>query len=133
MDTYLCQQIYIYIYIYCRSKKITSGTLSHWLMPYKPKKITSATSGTLSHWLMPYKVGRGKVSFQCGTLQAKKDYKCNTWSWGKNCSYIYIEKSFGFLILWSENQDPQKSTALSDPFLFLPQKPVKKNDSSWVQ
>ena len=36
---------YIYIYIYCRSKKITSGTLSHWLMPYKPKKITSATLG----------------------------------------------------------------------------------------
>ena len=42
--------------------------------------IKGQTSGTLSHWLMPYKVERGKVSFQCGTLQVKKDYKCNTWS-----------------------------------------------------
>ena len=37
-------------------------------------------SGTLSHWLVPYKEERGKVSFQCGTLKPKKDYKCNTWS-----------------------------------------------------
>ena len=37
-------------------------------------------SGTLFHWLMPYKEERGKVSFQCGTLKPKKDYKCNTWS-----------------------------------------------------
>ena len=25
------------------------------------------TSGTLSHWFMPYKVEGGKSSFQCGT------------------------------------------------------------------
>ena len=61
----------------------TSGTLSHWLMPYKVKRgnvsfqcgtlsqkrlqvqhlvLKNQTSGTLSHWLMPYKVERGKVS-----------------------------------------------------------------------
>ena len=29
------------------------------------------TSGTLSHWFMPYKVEGGKSSFQCGTKEFK--------------------------------------------------------------
>ena len=33
-----------------------------------------------NHWFMLYKVARGRLSFQCGTLQAKNDYKCKTWS-----------------------------------------------------
>ena len=41
---------------------------------------SNQASGTLSHWLMPYKEERGKMSFQYGTLKPKKDYKCNTWS-----------------------------------------------------
>ena len=62
----------------------------------KPKMTTSATLGLgkncphskritklvvlFNHWFMPYKVAKGRLSFQCGTLQAKNDYKCNTWS-----------------------------------------------------
>ena len=45
-----------------------------------PMALIPLASGTLSHWLMPYKEERGKVYFQCGTLKLKKDYKCNTWS-----------------------------------------------------
>ena len=33
-----------------------------------------------NHWFIPYKVERGRLFFRCGTLQAKNDYKCNTWS-----------------------------------------------------
>ena len=31
------------------------------------KVVWTQTSGTLSHWFMPYKVEGGKPSFQCGT------------------------------------------------------------------
>ena len=34
-------------------------------MPYKVE--VNQTSGTLSHWFMPYKVEEGKSSFQCET------------------------------------------------------------------
>ena len=30
--------------------------------------------------VIPYMAWRGRLSFQCGTLQVKNDYKCNTWS-----------------------------------------------------
>ena len=52
----------------------------------KLKMTTSATfgldqtSGTLSPLVIPYMAWRGRFSFQCGTLQAKNDYKCNIWS-----------------------------------------------------
>ena len=42
--------------------------------------LKSTTSGTLQPLVIPYKAWRGKLSFQCETLQAKNDYKCNTWS-----------------------------------------------------
>ena len=42
-------------------------------MPY------NQTSGTLSPLVIPYMARRGRLSFQCGTPQAKNDYKCNTW------------------------------------------------------
>ena len=39
-------------------------------MPYKVER-ENQTSGTLSHWFMPYKVEGGKSSFQCGTKEFK--------------------------------------------------------------
>ena len=53
-----------------KSKKITSATLG--LEVKIAPTIKGQTSGTLSHWLMPYKEERGKVSFQCRTLKPKK-------------------------------------------------------------
>ena len=39
------------------------------------------TSDTLSPLVIPYMAWRGRLSFQCGTLQkAKNDCKCNPWS-----------------------------------------------------
>ena len=42
----------------------------------------------------PYMTWRGRLSFQCGTLQAKNDYKCNTWSRQKLSPQFLIYKIF---------------------------------------
>ena len=42
-----------------------------------------------NHWFMSYKVAKGRLFFQCGTLQAKNDYKCNTWSRQKLSPQVY--------------------------------------------
>ena len=45
-------------------------------------------------WFMTYKVERGKVYFQCGTLQSQKWLQVQHFGLGKNCPhniyYIYI-------------------------------------------
>ena len=42
--------------------------------------IIKGTSDTLSPLVIPYMALRGRLFFQCGSFQAKNDYKCNTWS-----------------------------------------------------
>ena len=69
---------------------ILNPTLERWLpsfylIRHEPMRksttsLVNQTSGTLSPLVIPYMAWRGRLSFQSGTLQAKNDYKCNTWS-----------------------------------------------------
>ena len=76
--------------------------------------------------VIPYMARRGRLSFQCGTLQAKNDYKCNTWSRKKLSPHLGSPTFFSFFI---PNQTPIK-TSFSPKISILPKIPSNKHTLS---
>ena len=50
--------------------------MNQWLK--STTSLVNQTSGILSPLVILYMAWKGRLSFQCGTLQVKNDYKCNT-------------------------------------------------------